>query len=130
MTSRNRFRASPSERCQSQIRRRAMDSRKRAAMLALLVSASTAFDHSSQAAGFSTGPVRIVVPYPAGGPVDIVGRIVAQKLTEKLGTRFYVENQPGAGGTIGAAAVARAPADGQTILLMNQDFVVEPVVKA
>jgi len=99
-------------------------------MLASLVSAFAAFDYPSRAENYPAGPVKIVVPYPAGGPVDFVGRLVAQKLAERTGARFYVENQPGAGGAIGAAAVARAPADGRTILLMNQDFVVEPAVKA
>jgi tripartite-type tricarboxylate transporter receptor subunit TctC len=107
-----------------------MNTRKSMLMLASLVSAFVTFDCPSRAGGDPVGPVKIVVPYPAGGPADFVGRIVAQALTEKAGARFFVENQPGAGGTIGAAAVARAPADGRTILLMNQDFVVEPVVKA
>jgi tripartite-type tricarboxylate transporter receptor subunit TctC len=99
-------------------------------LVSLVITAFAAFDCPSHAAGFSTGPVKVVVPYPAGGPSDFVARLIAQRLTEKFGTKFYVENQPGAGGAIGAAAVARAPADGQTILLMNQDFVVEPIVKA
>lgn len=107
-----------------------MNLRKSTLILASLVSAFATFDCPSRAGDYPAGPVKIVVPYPAGGPGDFVGRIVAQKLTEKVGTSFYVENQPGAGGTIGAALVARAPADGRTILLMNQDFVVEPVVKA
>jgi tripartite-type tricarboxylate transporter receptor subunit TctC len=107
-----------------------MNTRKSMLMLASLVSAFATLDCPSRAGGFPAGPVKIVVPYPAGGPADFVGRMVAQNRTERAGTRFYVENQPGAGGAIGAAAVARAPADGRTILLMNQDFVVEPVVKA
>ncbi|MDH2386162.1 tripartite tricarboxylate transporter substrate-binding protein [Bradyrhizobium sp. CER78] len=107
-----------------------MNGRKSILLLASLVSALAAFDCASGADGNHGGPVKIVVPYPAGGPADFVGRIVAQKLSEKAGARYYVENQPGAGGAIGAAAVAHAPADGRTILLMNQDFVVEPAVKA
>jgi len=62
-------------------------------------------------------PVSIVVPYPAGGVVDIVGRLIADKLGQSLGKRVIVENKPGAGGTIGAAAVARAAPDGYTLLL-------------
>ena len=107
-----------------------MNGRKSILMLASLVSALAAFDGPGRADGYPAGPVKIVVPYPAGGPVDFIGRLVAQKLTETAGARFYVENQPGAGDAIGAAAVAHAPADGRTILLMNQDFVVEPAVKA
>jgi tripartite-type tricarboxylate transporter receptor subunit TctC len=74
--------------------------------------------------------VKIVVPYPAGGPTDFIGRVIAQKLAEKLDAQAIVENMPGAGGAIGASAVARAPADGLTIALVNPDFVIAPIVKA
>jgi tripartite-type tricarboxylate transporter receptor subunit TctC len=74
--------------------------------------------------------VRIVVPYPAGGPTDVMARLLAQKLSEALGQQFYVENHGGAGGTIGTAAVASAPADGHTILFMTPDFIVQPIVKS
>jgi tripartite-type tricarboxylate transporter receptor subunit TctC len=62
-------------------------------------------------------PVRVVVPFAAGGPTDIVGRVFAQKLTELLGQSFYVENKSGAGGNIGAEIAAKAPADGYTLLI-------------
>lgn len=110
--------------------RKSMNGRKSILMLASLVSALAAFDGPGRADGYPAKPVKIVVPYPAGGPVDFIGRLVAQKLTEKGGARFYVENLRGAGGAIGTAAVAHAAGDGRTILLMNQDFVVEPAVKA
>ena len=74
--------------------------------------------------------VKVVVPYPPGAAADIIGRLVAQKLSELTGSQFYVENLPGAGGVIGTATAARAPADGYTILVMNQDFVVQPAVKS
>ncbi len=61
--------------------------------------------------------VTIVVPYPPGGTTDLIGRTVAGKLAEKWGQAVVVENRPGAGGNIGAEAVARAPADGYTLLL-------------
>lgn len=61
--------------------------------------------------------VRLVVPFPPGGVVDISGRLLAQELSRQLGANVIVENKAGAGGTIGAAEVARAPADGYTILL-------------
>src|SRR5215204_5217142 len=61
---------------------------------------------------------------------DVIGRIVAQKLSELSGFQFYVENLGGAGGTIGAGSAARATADGYTILIVNQDFVVQPLVKS
>jgi len=62
-------------------------------------------------------PVRVVVPFAAGGPTEIVGRVFAQKLSELLGQQFYVENKVGAGGNIGAEVAAKAPADGYTLLV-------------
>ena len=74
----------------------------------------------SEAAGsYPERPVKVIVPYAAGAAADVIGRIVAQKLSEYTGTQFYVENLPGAGGVTGTLAAARAPADGHTILVMN-----------
>ena len=84
----------------------------------------------SYAQTYPSGNVRVVVPYPAGGPTDVMARLVAQKLSEALGQQFYVENQGGASGTIGTTAVAHAPADGRTILFTTPDFIVQPLVKA
>jgi tripartite-type tricarboxylate transporter receptor subunit TctC len=72
--------------------------------------------------------VKIIVSYPAGSPDDLVARILAQKLSE-AGGRFYVENMPGASGMIGTAAAARAPADGCTMVIVNQNFVVQAATK-
>ena len=60
-------------------------------------------------------PVKLIVPFPPGGNTDIVGRLVAQKLSESLGQQVYIENRGGAGGTIGAEAAAKSPADGYTL---------------
>jgi tripartite-type tricarboxylate transporter receptor subunit TctC len=62
-------------------------------------------------------PVTVVVPFAAGGSADLIGRLVAQRLQEKLGTAFIVENRGGAGGSLGAAAVAKAAGDGYTLLI-------------
>src|SRR5262245_2346686 len=62
-------------------------------------------------------PVRMVVPFPAGGPADLVARLLSSKLAEAWGQPLVIENRGGAGGNIGTAAVARATADGYTILL-------------
>ncbi|MEO8305602.1 MAG: tripartite tricarboxylate transporter substrate binding protein [Betaproteobacteria bacterium] len=71
----------------------------------------------AQAPAYPNRPVKLVVPFPPGGPLDIVGRSIAQKLTEAWGQSVVVDNKPGAGGNIGADIVAKSPADGYTILM-------------
>ena len=66
---------------------------------------------------YPSKPIRFVVPYPAGGPLDTVARLIGQRLTESTKQPVIVDNKPGAGGNIGADAVAKAPADGYTILM-------------
>jgi tripartite-type tricarboxylate transporter receptor subunit TctC len=66
---------------------------------------------------YPSRPVRVVVPFPPGGTTDILGRLTAQKLGETLGQQFVVENRGGAGGNVGAEAVAKSPADGYTLLV-------------
>lgn len=73
-------------------------------------------------------PVRVIVPYAAGGPTDIVGRLIAQNLSERLGKQFYVENFGGGGGNIGIAHAAKAPPDGYTILVVPPNIVVNPIL--
>jgi tripartite-type tricarboxylate transporter receptor subunit TctC len=92
--------------------------------------ASFASDRPVHAQNYPARPVKMVLPYPAGGPGDVMARILAQKLSEQTGGQFYVENLPGAGGTIGTGTAATAPADGHTVLLINQDFVVQSIIKA
>jgi tripartite-type tricarboxylate transporter receptor subunit TctC len=79
---------------------------------------------SSNAAEFPTRPIRVVVPYAAGGPTDIVGRVVADFLGKDLGQAAFVENKPGAQGAIGAETVARSEADGYTILVVAASMIV------
>lgn len=78
------------------------------------------------ASSYPEKPVRIVVPYPPGGFNDTLGRLMATKLAEKLGQPFIVENKPGAGTMIGTALVAKAAADGYTLLVNQFPFAVNP----
>ena len=82
------------------------------------------------AADYPAKPVKMVVPFPPGGGVDVIARTVAQKLSARLGGQFYVENLPGAGGDIGTVAVTNAAPDGHTVLFVAPDFVTSPLVKA
>ncbi|HEU0204320.1 MAG TPA: tripartite tricarboxylate transporter substrate binding protein [Burkholderiaceae bacterium] len=92
--------------------------------IALLPAVGAAWGQAATA--YPTKTVRIVVPYPPGGAVDAVTRKVAAKLTEQTGKSFFVENKPGATGTIGAADVARAAPDGHTLLANDTTYSLLP----
>ena len=85
------------------------------AMVALPSHAQTS--SATPPSAYPNKPVKVVVPYPPGGPTDIVARVVFQQVSEATGQQFVVENRAGAGGNIGAEVVARAPADGYTLLI-------------
>lgn len=75
---------------------------------------------------YPTKPVRIVVPFAPGGGSDFIGRFIAQKLTERLGQQFIVDNRPGAGGNLGAELALKSPPDGYTLLLIAGSYTVNP----
>ncbi|HTL25332.1 MAG TPA: tripartite tricarboxylate transporter substrate binding protein [Burkholderiales bacterium] len=81
---------------------------------------------SAFAQGYPSKPAKVIVPYPPGGPTDIVARVVSQKLSDQMGQQFIVENRPGAGGNIGAEAVAKGPADGYTLLVATTAHAINP----
>jgi tripartite-type tricarboxylate transporter receptor subunit TctC len=101
----------------------------RIAILWLALLGIAAADRGAVAQTYTSKPVKLVVPYPPGGPNDIIARILAQKLTEGLGGTFFVENTVGAGGTIATGQAANAAADGTTLLVANQDLIVQPIIK-
>jgi len=83
----------------------------------LLAAIGGLFALTVQAQSYPSKPVRVVVPYPPGGPTDIVARVLFQQVAESTGQQFLIDNRAGAGGNIGAEAVAKAPADGYTLLI-------------
>lgn len=94
------------------------------AVLALCASASTAMAQAS----FPTKPVTLVVTYPPGGGADAMARLIAPKMGEALGQAVIIENKPGAGGQIGASAVAKAAPDGYTLMLDASSFAANPAL--
>lgn len=85
----------------------------------LAVIAGLCFSAVAQAQAWPSKPIRIIVPYPAGGTSDILARAIGPKITEALGQQVLVENKPGATGNLGAEAVARSAPDGYTVLLAD-----------
>ena len=81
---------------------------------------------TAQAQQYPTRPIRMIVPFPAGGPTDAIARIVGQKLTETWGQQVVVDNRAGAGGNIGMGIAAQAASDGHTIILVSSSFVANP----
>jgi tripartite-type tricarboxylate transporter receptor subunit TctC len=80
----------------------------------------------AQTSGYPNRPVKMVAPFAPGGPVDVVTRVLAPKLSEGLGQQFYVENHPGGSGNIGTALVAKSQPDGYTVLVISSTLVVNP----
>jgi tripartite-type tricarboxylate transporter receptor subunit TctC len=91
---------------------------------ALLLASGAA---QAQQGTYPNRQVRIIVPYPPGGPTDLIARLVAQKLGERLGQSFFVENVAGASGAVGAGQVAHSAPDGYTLLVTTNDFAVASV---
>ena len=95
------------------------------AWLLMLAAAATAAPGAVNAQAYPTRTIRMIVPFPSGGGSDTMGRVVGQKLAERLGQQVVIDNRPGAGGSIGADAVAKAPPDGYTLLLGSTSEVVQ-----
>src|SRR5258707_12099731 len=98
--------------------------------LALAAALAAATAVHAEDASYPSRPVRIIVPFAAGGPPDVISRMVAQKLSERWRQQVYVENLPGAGGNTGTATAARAAPDGYTLYMMSTGFMVNPSLYA
>src|SRR5215468_3021019 len=81
--------------------------------------AALALPRIARAQAYPSRPVRLIVGFPAGGQIDIIARLIAQWLSDRLGQQFFVDNRPGAASNIAAEAIVRAPADGHTLFLAN-----------
>ena len=98
----------------------------RGAIAALLLSVAA----SAAAQNYPAGPIRIIVPFPAGGGVDTAGRLLGQKLSEAIGRPVLIDNRAGANGMIGSEMVAKAPKDGYTLMVNGANFVTSPTLYA
>ncbi len=96
----------------------------------LCAAAASGVPQETPAQSYPARPIRIIVPFPAGGTTDIIARLVAQRMSETIGQPAVVENRGGAGGSIGADAVAKAAPDGYTILMHNITFPLASVALA
>ena len=97
---------------------------RRGALAAIAAAALLLAAPAASAQEYPSRPVRIIVPFAAGGPADVYARFIAQRLQESLGQTFIVDDRPGAGSIIGTDAVAKSPADGYTLLLMSNTHTV------
>jgi len=106
------------------------DQLHRREFITLIGGALVTLPATAAAESFPTRPIRLVVPYPAGGGTDIVGRILGQKLHESLGQPIVIDNRGGAGGTIGTALAAKSLPNGYTLLLVPTSHVINPSIYA
>jgi len=102
----------------------------RIVLTAILMAAAMVPEPATAQSNYPTRPITLIVPFPAGGPTDIIARIVAQSLSQSLGQSVVVDNRAGGGGNPGIALVARATPDGYTLLLTSTAIAVNPALYA
>ena len=95
---------------------------------ALALSLPALKDHAQGDAAWPSKVIRMIVSFPAGGPTDTAARLIAQKLSTRLGQQVIVDNRPGASGSIGTAAFIKMPADGYSISMFGMPALLAPIV--
>ena len=96
--------------------------------LAIGAIALSAVSRRASALDYPTRPVRVIVPFGPGGPLDVFGRLMAEKLSQRFGQQFYIENIGGGGGNIGTSRAAKAATDGYTLLLTANNHIINPLL--
>ena len=102
--------------------------RRKFLRVAVVAAALPALRRIASAFDYPTRTVRVIVPFGPGGPLDVFGRLMAEKLSEHFGQQFYIENIGGAGGNIGTGRAAKAAADGYTLLLTANNHIINPLL--
>src|SRR5580700_9978072 len=98
--------------------------------LAFMLTAALFAGAASAQGAYPDHKIRMIVPFAAGGPTDVIGRLVAERLSEVFGQQVYVENMPGAGGNLGVETAKRAAPDGYTIVTVSTGFIINPSMYA
>ena len=96
------------------------------ALLLVSVMAGTFMPLASFAQSYPSRPLRLIIPFPPGGPTDILGRVVASRLAEAWAVPVVADNRPGAGGNIGSEQCAKSPADGYTVCMLSIAQTISP----
>ena len=95
-------------------------------VFAILIGAAPASSPALAAGTYPDHKIRMIVPFAAGGPTDVIGRMVAERLSDVFGQQIYTEDLPGAGGNLGVETAKRADPDGYTVLVVSTGFIINP----
>lgn len=104
--------------------------KRHAFMLSILTALMIVPAAAKAESDYPSKPIHIVVPFAPGGPVDTLARLLSNKISSSIGQQLVIENKPGAGGSIGAAQVARSAADGYTFLITASSFAMDPAIRS
>lgn len=101
---------------------------RQAALGAVIALSCAAFSAGALAQAYPSKPIRMILPFPAGAPSDLVGRFIGQKMGEQMGYNMLPDNRVGAGGTLALSLAATSPADGYTVLVTSPTIAISPAL--